>query len=195
MAIDTDFVHNRGERVHNVRKANLSYNPLTGANNNFNTVSLHPYPDFSAVSVTYSDGWSNLNSWQTGFTKRLSHRWEASGNYTLPFLKDANGAATGPAPSQEAWLVRVRTDSTWFPISAATIPMPSVTSDTPRRLTAFCNCRTRSSSVAEVFNLFNHAKYGSYVRSEASSLYGTPQQNAASAYQPRMLQLGFRVKF
>jgi len=48
---------------------------------------------------------------------------------------------------------------------------------------------------AEVFNLFNHANYGSYVTAEVSPLYGQPQQNFNAAYLPRMLQLGFRVSF
>ena len=47
----------------------------------------------------------------------------------------------------------------------------------------------------EVFNVFNHANYGSYVTSEVSPLYGQPQQNFNVAYLPRMLQLGFRVAF
>jgi hypothetical protein len=49
--------------------------------------------------------------------------------------------------------------------------------------------------IAEVFNLLNHANYGSYVNNEASSLYGQPQQNAALAFAPRMVQLGFRFTF
>jgi hypothetical protein len=47
----------------------------------------------------------------------------------------------------------------------------------------------------EMFNVFNHANYGSYVTSEVSPLYGKPQQNFNAAYLPRMLQLGFRLAF
>ncbi len=47
----------------------------------------------------------------------------------------------------------------------------------------------------EVFNAFNHVNYGSYVTSESSAVYGRPQQNVDVAYQPRMLQLGFRIVF
>jgi hypothetical protein len=49
--------------------------------------------------------------------------------------------------------------------------------------------------IVEVFNLFNHANYGSYVTSENSAAYGQPVQNVAVEYQPRMMQLGFRVVF
>ena len=47
----------------------------------------------------------------------------------------------------------------------------------------------------EVFNLFNHENYGSWVTNESSASYGKPQQNTNVAYQPRMMQLGFRFEF
>jgi len=46
-----------------------------------------------------------------------------------------------------------------------------------------------------VFNLFNHANYGSYVTAESNGNYGKPSSNTNVAYQPRMLQLGFRATF
>lgn len=49
--------------------------------------------------------------------------------------------------------------------------------------------------ILELFNVFNHANYGSYVTSENSTAYGQPVQNVAVEYQPRMMQLGFRVVF
>ena len=47
----------------------------------------------------------------------------------------------------------------------------------------------------EVFNVFNHANYGSYTSNESNANYGLPAANTALAYQPRMMQLGFRVAF
>ncbi len=47
----------------------------------------------------------------------------------------------------------------------------------------------------EVFNLFNHANYGSYTINESNANYGKPSSNDNLAYQPRMLQLGFRTTF
>ena len=47
----------------------------------------------------------------------------------------------------------------------------------------------------EVFNVFNHANYGSYTTQESSASYGLPAQNTNVAYAPRMLQLGFRFAF
>ena len=47
----------------------------------------------------------------------------------------------------------------------------------------------------EVFNVFNHENYGSYVTNEANANYGQPQFHQSLAYYPRMLQLGFRLAF
>jgi hypothetical protein len=47
----------------------------------------------------------------------------------------------------------------------------------------------------EVFNLFNHANYGSYTGNESNANYGRPSFNGNVAYQPRMLQLGFRITY
>jgi hypothetical protein len=47
----------------------------------------------------------------------------------------------------------------------------------------------------ELFNLFNHANYGSFVTSESNPLYGQPEQSLGVAYQPRMVQLGFQITF
>ena len=47
--------------------------------------------------------------------------------------------------------------------------------------------------IFEMFNVFNHANYGTYTTSESSAAYGKPQTDPNVAYQPRMLQLGFRV--
>jgi hypothetical protein len=49
--------------------------------------------------------------------------------------------------------------------------------------------------IVEVFNLLNHENYGSYTTQESNSNYGNPAFNGAVAYQPRMLQLGFRLTF
>ena len=45
----------------------------------------------------------------------------------------------------------------------------------------------------EVFNLFNHANYGLYTTVESNASYGLPTQNTGLAYQPRMVQVGFRI--
>jgi hypothetical protein len=47
----------------------------------------------------------------------------------------------------------------------------------------------------EVFNLLNRENFGSYTTVESNANYGRPEANPNVAYQPRMLQLGFRLAF
>jgi len=55
--------------------------------------------------------------------------------------------------------------------------------------------------VGEVFNLFNHANFGSYNVSlsptapATTALFGTPVSNSGTAYVSRQAQLGFKVQF
>jgi hypothetical protein len=49
--------------------------------------------------------------------------------------------------------------------------------------------------MAEVFNVFDRANYGSYTLQESSPRYGLPNSSSNLAYAPRTLQLGFRVNF
>ena len=48
----------------------------------------------------------------------------------------------------------------------------------------------------EVFNIFNHANYGSYTTTLSNAVnYGKPSFNQSTAYLPRILQLGFHFSF
>ena len=55
--------------------------------------------------------------------------------------------------------------------------------------------RTRLDGMLEIFNAFNHANFGIFNVNESSASYGRPEQTDILAYQPRMLQLGFRLGF
>lgn len=55
--------------------------------------------------------------------------------------------------------------------------------------------RTKLSGIAEVFNVYNHANYGSYNGLVTSPTYGQPLQNSATAYFPRIWQFGLRMSF
>ena len=55
--------------------------------------------------------------------------------------------------------------------------------------------RVRVDGMLEVFNLFNRENFGTYTTQESSASYGRPSQSLNVAYQPRMLQLGFRLTF
>ncbi len=49
--------------------------------------------------------------------------------------------------------------------------------------------------IAEVFNVLNHENYGAYNGQVNSTTFGEPRQNLLNAYQPRVVQLAFRLSF
>ena len=53
----------------------------------------------------------------------------------------------------------------------------------------------RLTGIAEVFNVTNHANYGAYNPLINSTTFGQPRQNLLNAYQPRVMQLAFKVSF
>jgi hypothetical protein len=53
----------------------------------------------------------------------------------------------------------------------------------------------RLTGIAEVFNVFNHENYGAYNTQINSTTFGDPRQNLLNAYQPRVVQLAFKVTF
>ena len=53
----------------------------------------------------------------------------------------------------------------------------------------------RLTGIAEVFNITNHANYGAYNGQINSTTFGQPRQNLLNAYQPRVMQLAFKVGF
>jgi hypothetical protein len=180
---------------------------------------------------------------ETAFTKRLSHRWQASGTYTLAVYRDGN---TSPAPSltlvrdlgQEYGLAttdqrhravfngiwdvgygfqvsglyfygsgqrfastygggdrtRLRPDGSIVPRNNFTgLPLHKVDFRLQRRFAL--RGRRSVDGIVEAYNLLNHANYGSYTLAESNVTYGKPIQNQGLAYQPRMVQLGFRIAF
>jgi hypothetical protein len=53
----------------------------------------------------------------------------------------------------------------------------------------------RLTGIAEVFNLTNHANYGAYNGVINTPTFGQPRQNLLNSYQPRVMQLAFKVSF
>ena len=53
----------------------------------------------------------------------------------------------------------------------------------------------RLSLIAEVFNLFNHENFGSYVSQVNRSSFGNPLASPLNAYQPRRGQLALHLRF
>jgi hypothetical protein len=93
MGVTADYSFNglRKDRVtgYNI---NLSFNPATGLNYPFTDISHRPYPEWGQVPMDIFEGRSNSNGLETSFTKRMSHRWQASGNYTLSTYRDGQPA-------------------------------------------------------------------------------------------------------
>jgi hypothetical protein len=271
MSVEANYVYTGGRREESVANMNLSYNPATGANYPANDVTKKPFPDWGAVIGEFLEGWSNYHGLETAFTKRLSHRWQASATYTLSGLRDsfalpyqyglANGVVTRhkidfPLASDMGgeytlaatdqrhravfngiWDVgyglqlsgvyffgsgkrygtsyggdlrnvgesntgaigasqtpRLRPDGTLVPRNSLVgAPVNRVDLRLQRRFRLAG--RAGVDGLLEVFNLFNHANYGSYVTVESNRNYGQPSFNSAIQYAPRMLQLGFRFAF
>jgi len=93
MGVTADYSFNglRKDRVtgYNI---NLSFNPATGLNYPFTDITHRPYPDWGQVPMDIFEGRSNSNDLELSFIKRMSHRWQASGNYTLSTLRDGQPA-------------------------------------------------------------------------------------------------------
>jgi hypothetical protein len=53
----------------------------------------------------------------------------------------------------------------------------------------------RVTGIFEIFNVFNHANYNAFVINERSPSFRLPQVDKNVAYQPRVVQLGFRASF
>ena len=55
--------------------------------------------------------------------------------------------------------------------------------------------RAKVEGIVEVFNVFNHANYRQLRAQREQQRYGQPEPSLNMAFQPRMVQLGFRATF
>ena len=262
MSVEADYAYTKTTLETITRNANLSYNPATGVNYPFSDVSKRPYPDYARVIRIYGDGWSSYHGLQTAFTKRLSHRWQASGTYTFSGFWNADGPPPGPcwtvgvfSPCPAGFKVapdlggeytlaagdqrhRAVFNGIWqlpydFQLSglyfygsgqrlstafgadlrdrgftsgrllpAGTIAPRNTLVGTPLHRVDLRLVKSiriyrqfKADGIYEVFNLFNHENDGSFVTVIGNSNYGRPTGNSNVAYQPRIMQLGFRITF
>jgi len=255
IALQADYIYN-GERHWMIDRPNwnLSYNPATGVNYPITDLSHLPYPNWGLVDRTLTEGWSNYHALSTGFTKRMSQRWQASATYLLSAMWDAGSS---PVKDHDRSLdFQVARDLYQYYALAATdqrhravfngiwdagygfelsglyfygsgqrfattyggdlrqtgvsggnlrpdgtiVPRTNLVGNPIHRVDLriqrrFSFGRRGIDGILEGFNVFNHANYGSYTTQESSPNYGKPVQNTGIAYQPRMLQLGFRATF
>ena len=93
MGVTADYSFN-GQRKDRVTgyNINLSFNPATGLNYPFTDVSHRPFPEWGQVPMDIFAGRGNYNGFETSLTKRMNHRWQASGTYTRSTYRDSQPA-------------------------------------------------------------------------------------------------------
>lgn len=87
-AVSADYAYIGGRQELYSENINLTYNPATGANYRFTDPARLPYPTFGPVVQLQNGGWSDYHGLTLVLTKRLSNRWQASGNYLMSVAKD-----------------------------------------------------------------------------------------------------------
>ena len=109
MVVEFDYVYLNTIDLPNRRttnNVNLTYN-AQGINfpygNTAEAISRRIYPDWQAVVLTPPGYRLNMHTMQLQFTKRMNDNWQASGNYSLSWMKDAfpppwSGTRPLPAP-------------------------------------------------------------------------------------------------
>ena len=126
--------------------------------------------------------------WQAGYGIQLSGLYlYGSGDHLTPSA-GVDVRNTGSAGG------RLLPNGTLIPFASfATKPMHRVDVRAQRRFRLVG--RASVDGIIEVYNLLNHANYGSYVTTKSNPLFGQPQFDSNVAYVPRMLQFGFRASF
>jgi hypothetical protein len=97
MAIEVDYVYNSGTgEKDTIDNVNLAYDAATGVNIPFPSTgalaanrAFLPYPQYGTISLIPHNTRSKYQALLTTFTKRFSHRWQASATYTLSGHWDA----------------------------------------------------------------------------------------------------------
>ena len=127
--------------------------------------------------------------WDAGYGFQVSGLYFFGSGYR--FATNYGGDLRDSGASSEG---RLRPDGSVVPRNAFVgRPVHRVDARVQRRIGL--GGRAALDGILEVFNVFNHANYGSYVTSESNVNYGKPSFNNNVAYQPRMVQLGFRLAF
>jgi hypothetical protein len=88
LSIQADYVWNGNHRQENSRNVNISFDPVTGANYRFTSISTRPFPDYGVVVMRLTDAQSTYQALETAFTKRFGHHWQASATYALASTRD-----------------------------------------------------------------------------------------------------------
>jgi hypothetical protein len=134
--------------------------------------------------------------WDAGSGFQLSgiYFYGAGKRFNNSYGGDLRDIGGGGGTGSSTYAPRLRPDGTIVPRNSLVgKPIHRVDLRVQRRVRL--GGRATVDGLLEVFNLFNHANYGSYVTLESNRNYGQPSFNSNIAYQPRILQLGFRASF
>jgi len=86
MAIEADYIYIGDRATTRTTNLNVTFNPATGGNYPFTgggaDVTKRVYPDYGTLSLQRTDGRGNNHALQMALTKRMSHNWQASANYS-----------------------------------------------------------------------------------------------------------------
>jgi hypothetical protein len=96
MSFKVDYVATDDRHTINTRNIDLTFNPATGANYPFSVPAYRAYPNWSIITMAFMDGASNYKGLETGFTKRMSHHWQASATYTLQYVWNLDNLPLNP---------------------------------------------------------------------------------------------------
>ena len=130
--------------------------------------------------------------WDIGRGVQLSglYFYGSGERYRVTYGSDLRDEAGGSPVT----LQRLRRDGSIIPRNSLVgLPLHRVDMRLQKRIAI--SDRVQLFGMFEVFNLFNHANYGAYTTNENNRSYGKPSFSDNNAYQPRMLQLGFRTTF
>ncbi len=205
MGVEADYAYIGSRREVYLRNSNLTYNPATGVNYSFSDVAHLANPNFGLVRFKVAPDLGGEYTLAAGDQRhravvngiwQLKHGLQLSGLYFF-----GSGLRYGTAYGGDlrgvgvAGVGRLRPDGTLVPRNNF-VGKPLHRVDFRAQQRIHIVGRGSIDGMFEVFNVFNHANYGSYTTVEAlGALYGQPSQNSNVAYQPRMLQLGFRFAF
>jgi hypothetical protein len=141
--------------------------------------------DFSlAASYFYGSGSRyNASSGSTPFSKPGANRLNIGAPIPIPaaILDRWEGPAV------------IATGSVWPRGALVGLPLHKVDLRLTSHIKVYNNLKVEL--LAEVFNVFNRANYGSYNTTITNASFGQPLANSGNAYVPRSGQLGIRVAF
>jgi hypothetical protein len=130
-----------------------------------------------------------------GFSASATYLYGDNGWFTPTSGVDVRltGSTTGTPGATGAVGQRLLANGTLIPWN--NFKLPAIHKVDVRLQKRFSVGRVKVDGLIELFNIFNHRNLATYVTNLSNGKYGQPSGDTNLAYQPRMLQLGFRTTF